>query len=65
MALTKRERARYRAIIRELSRLSARGWDRATYPDYAPLEAELQVLVGKLIDASNGREHRRLQAPMD
>lgn len=48
MALTKKERARYRAIIRELSRLSRNGWDRATHDDYAALETELAVLAAKL-----------------
>lgn len=46
--LTKKEQARYRAILRELSRLSHNGWDRATHVDYEPLEAELSVLSAKL-----------------
>ena len=48
MILTRKEQARYRAIIRELSRLSKRGWDRATHGDYEPLEAELDKLTNKL-----------------
>ena len=48
MNLTKKEQARYRAIIRELSRLSRNGWDRATHVDYEPLEAELKVLAEKM-----------------
>lgn len=46
--LTKREAARYRAIVRELSRLSSNGWDRATHPDYEPLERELRQLSDKM-----------------
>jgi hypothetical protein len=48
MALTKKEQARYHAIVRELSRLSHNGWDRATHTDYEPLEAELAKLGDKL-----------------
>lgn len=46
--LTKREQARYRAIVRDLSRLSRNGWERATHDDYAPLEAELARLGEKM-----------------
>ncbi len=49
--MTKKEQARYRAIVRELSRLSRNGWDRATHGDYEPLEKELAALGDKLIKA--------------
>lgn len=48
MNLTKKEQARYRAIVRELSRLSRNGWDRTTHVDYEPLEAELRALADKM-----------------
>jgi hypothetical protein len=47
--LTKKERARYSAIVRQLSAMSSNGWDRATHDDYAPLEAELAALGEKMI----------------
>ena len=47
--LTKKEQARYRAIIGQLARMSRNGWDRATHVDYEPLEAELRALGDKLI----------------
>ena len=47
--LTKREQARYRAIVTQLSRMSSRGWERATHPDYEPLEKELRELGDKMI----------------
>ncbi len=49
MALTKKEQARYRAIVRQLSDLSRRGWSQATHADYAPLEAELRALADKMV----------------
>ena len=48
MTLTKKEQARYRAIVRQLSDMSKRGWDRATHVDYEPLEAELNKLAEKM-----------------
>lgn len=51
MALTKKEQARYRAIVRELSRLSRKGWSRATHVDYEPLEKELNALATKMVEA--------------
>jgi hypothetical protein len=48
MALTKKEQARYRAIVAELSRLSRNGWEKATHDDYAPLETELAALAEKM-----------------
>ena len=53
MKLTKKEQARCRAIVRELSRLSRNGWDRATHVDYEPLEAELNVLASKMTKESD------------
>ena len=46
--LTQKEQARYRAIVRQLSSLSSRGWERATHPDYEPLERELRQLADKM-----------------
>lgn len=51
MALTKKEQARYRAIIRQLSDLSKNGWSQATHPDYEPLEKELRALADKMTKA--------------
>lgn len=48
MNLTKKEQARYRAIVRQLARLSSNGWDRSTHVDYEPLEAELRALADKM-----------------
>ena len=50
MKLTKKEQSRYRAIVRELSRLSRNGWDQATHVDYEPLETELRQLADKLVE---------------
>lgn len=55
MSLTKKEQARYRAIVRQLSRMSAKGWERATHPDYEPLEKELAVLADKMTGGSDGK----------
>lgn len=49
-ALTKREQARYRAIMRRLAQLSSNGWDRASHPDFEPLEIELEMLARKLTE---------------
>ena len=48
MTLTKKEQGRYRAIIRQLSHMSANGWSQSTHVDYEPLEAELKVLADKI-----------------
>lgn len=49
MKMTKRAmRARYRAIVHELSRLSRVGWALAKPSDYLPLEAELRALAVKI-----------------
>jgi hypothetical protein len=53
MNLTKKEQARYRAIVQQLSRMSSRGWERATHPDYEPLERELQELGDKMTAKEN------------
>lgn len=45
--LTKKEQARYRAIVRELSDLSRGGWKHARPCDYALLERELDALIAK------------------
>jgi hypothetical protein len=45
--MTKKEFARYRAIILELSDLSRNGWSNALPSDYAPLEAEFRALAGR------------------
>lgn len=50
MRLTKKEQARYRSIINQLSALSRNGWSQATHVDYEPLEAELKVLTAKLTE---------------
>lgn len=42
--MTKRDQARRRAIIAELSRLSRNGWRDARPCDYLPLERELAAL---------------------
>lgn len=44
MTMTKKEKARFSGIVRELSALSRDGWRHATSVDYAPLEAELRAL---------------------
>ena len=46
--LTKKEKARYRAIIRQLSDMSYRGWDKHSHVDWEPLEAELTILANKM-----------------
>lgn len=46
--MTKREQARYRAIVRQLDRMRRRGWEPNTHPDFEPLETELLILVNKL-----------------
>ena len=46
---TKKDQARYRAIVRELSRLSSKGWDRATHEDWESLETELAALGEKMV----------------
>jgi hypothetical protein len=48
MALTQKERAGYRAIIRELERLRANGFTRAGHPDFDILDAELNRLADKM-----------------
>ncbi len=54
--MTKKERARYSAIVRQLSDLSRNGWDRTTHDDYEPLERELNALADKMITTpSEGR----------
>lgn len=47
--MTRKEQARYRAIIRQIAGMRARGWDRHTHGDFDILEAELNVLGAKLI----------------
>jgi len=42
--MTKRQRKRYREIIRQLSELSKEGWRHAKPFDYLPLERELRDL---------------------
>lgn len=52
---TKKDQARYRAIVRELSRLSSNGWDRATHQDWEPLEDELAMLGRKMVRSNGDR----------
>ena len=47
MTLTRTERARRSAIIKELSQLSRDSWSRATSADWQPLERELSALNAK------------------
>jgi hypothetical protein len=47
--MTRREQARYRAIVNQLSKMSRNGWDRASHPDYEPLEKELAELAEKMV----------------
>jgi hypothetical protein len=59
MALSKKQQARYRAIVRTLSQLSSIGWSHATHPDYEPLEKELAQLANNLVEEkSNMKEYR-------
>lgn len=58
--LTKREQARYRAIVQQLSKLSQKGWDRATHDDYAPLEAELAALAEKQVRYKPTKDELRI-----
>lgn len=50
---TKKDHKRYVTIVKELSRLSAKGWDRATHVDYEPLEKELADLGNRMIEAQS------------
>lgn len=56
---TAKQRARYRAIVRELSRLSTGGWAQASCLDYVPLERELRHMTttdcGLHLDAARER----------
>lgn len=49
--LTKKEEARYRAIVRQIARMREQGWTPDTHPDFEPLEAELAALGTKMIPA--------------
>lgn len=51
MPLTKKEQARYRVIVRQLSKLAAAGWSSNTHPDFEFLEAELSALAAKMVQA--------------
>jgi hypothetical protein len=51
-SVTKKEQARYRAIMRELARLREAGWDRTTHPDFEPLDKELAVLAEKITETT-------------
>jgi hypothetical protein len=42
--MTKTQKKRRSAIIRELSNLSKNGWNNARPEDYLPLESELRAL---------------------
>ena len=44
---TKRDGARYRVIIAELTHMSRDGWRTAHCDDYLPLERELAILAAK------------------
>lgn len=53
--MTKKQAARAREIIRELTRLSRNGWRDAKPSDYLPLEGELRALNAIARKASNMR----------
>jgi hypothetical protein len=59
MALTSTERACYRALIRELSRMRGRGWQHDTFRDWQPLEAELRALSDKMKNIPSARTRRK------
>lgn len=44
MSLTRKEKARWRAIVSQLRELSRDGWKHAKPCDYEPLERELRAL---------------------
>jgi hypothetical protein len=48
VALTLKEQTRYRAIIRQLERLRAKGFTRNDHPDFDILIAELDVLADRM-----------------
>jgi hypothetical protein len=52
MALTKKEQARYRAIMRHLARLQRNGWSKNDHPDFEILVAEAAALAIKMTQAA-------------